>query len=317
MVRTSTAEKHNYFCPECGDGLKRDNSGRGYVAHVSKPHCKFERRQKDDVGPASSTARTPVRATPPEHQLADGVRLCGYSERGIFNALLYEIGFSPNPVNAMVGLLSLIRVPGSSPDFSLLQGAEILVEQSLSDFGDADAILLLHGPGWRSVVFVEGKVKRSQVGNWTVHGAWHEFLIRKKDGKLDSSNLFTQLYHKVRFVTALRDEGIAGLQQGVQFPSCSTQTVRKLGSNPVVERAARMIEKYLGDALYVAVVPDSEEHLADFYSNEFTAGPAADVTGWDSTGWGYLTWAQVEDYCKLHELVNTLRVFEFNRGQIY
>ena len=118
-------------------------------------------------------------------------------------------------------------------------------------------------------------------------------------------------------MTVLRDEGIAGLQQGVRFPSCSTLTVRKLGSNPIVEHAARMIEKYLGDALYVAIVPDSEDHIADFYSNELTAGPAADVTGWDSTGWGYLTWAQVEDYCKRHELVNTLRVFEFNRGEIY
>ena len=159
----------------------------------------------------------------------------------------------------MVGLLSLIRVPGSSPDFSQLQGAEILVEQSLSALGTQTPFFCCTAAGWRSVVFVEGKVKRSQVGNWTAYGAWHEFLIRKKDGKLDSSNLFTQLYHKVRFVTALHDEGIAGLQQGVQFPSCSTQTVRKLGSNPVVERAAGMIEKYLGDALYVAVVPDSED----------------------------------------------------------
>ena len=46
------------------------------------------------------------------------------------------------------------------------------------------------------------------------------------------------------------------------------------------------------------------------------AGPADDVSGWNVNGWGYLTWAQVEDYCR-EQPANTLRVFEFNRGQIY
>lgn len=316
MVRTSTAEKHNYVCPACGDELKQDNAGRGYVMHVSNPHCQFEMGQKDGCRSVAQVVHASSRPAAPEHQPTDGVRVCGYSERGVFNALLYEIGFSRDSIGALAGLLSLIRIPGSSCDLSQLSGAEVLVEQSLSDFGDADAILLLHGPGWRSVVFIEGKVKPSQVGSWTAHGAWREFLARK-GGKLDSSNLFTQFYHKVRFVSSLRREGITGLERGVPFPQCSMKTLRKLGSNPVVGRAARMIEPYASDALYVAVVPDSEANLADFYSNELTAGPADDVTGWDVHGWGYLSWAQVEDYCRAYSLVNTLRVFEFNRGQIY
>jgi len=316
VVRTSTAETHNYRCPWCGDGLKRDNSNRGWVAHVSNPHCQFEKGQKDDVGSGSLLAGELTRTSAPEHQLTDGVRVRGYSERGIFNALLYEIGFSADPLGSLADLLSLIHLPGASRNFSRLEGAEVLMEQSLSDFGDADAILLLHGPDWRSVVFIEGKVKLSQSGRWTTHGEWRRFLARE-DGKLDSSNLFTQLYHKVRFISVLRRDGFAALERGVPFPACSTKTVRKLGANPVVLRAARMIQEYVGDPLYIAVVPDSVTNLASFYGSELATGPGDDVSGWDLSGWGYLSWAQIEEYCQRHGFVNTQRVFDFNRGQIY
>jgi hypothetical protein len=122
-------------------------------------------------------------------------------------------------------------------------GAEILVEQSLSDFGDADAALLLHREDWRLVVFIEGKVKPSQIASWRIETARNAFLGRQ-DGRLDSSNLFTQLYPRVRFIHGLRTLGINGLVQGIAFPACSTKTMRKLGSNPVVRKAAAMIGEY-------------------------------------------------------------------------
>ena len=48
-MRTSTAEKYNYICPKCGDELKRDHKGRGYVSHKTQnnPYCDFERRMRD------------------------------------------------------------------------------------------------------------------------------------------------------------------------------------------------------------------------------------------------------------------------------
>jgi len=315
VVRTSTAEKYNYRCPACGDGLRQDASGKGFVAHVSNRHCQFEKRQRDDSG---SPAAVRVLTGPllPDHEPTGGVRVCGYSERGIFNALLYDIGFSLDPVAALAGLLSLVCVPGAAVDFSGLEGAEVLVEQSLSDFGDADVILLLHGAGWHRVVFIEGKVKPSQRSSWTAQSAWRDFQARRS-GSLDSSNLFTQLYHKVRFISTLRKGGVGALQQGVPFPACSTNELRKLGSNPVVLRAARMIEAYASEAFYVAAVPDSLSNLIDFYAGELAKGPADDVTEWDITGWGFVSWEQVEKYCRQHGLHSTVRTFDFNRGQIY
>ena len=314
MVRTSTAEKHGYRCPECGDELSKDKSGRGHVRHMNNPNCRFEERQRDKD---NSNVSVRDNAVPhPSHEPSDGVRIRGYSERGIFNALLYEIGYAPNPLELLQELLELIHVPTGKPDMRRLAGVEVLIEQSLSDFGDVDAIALLHGQGWRCAVFIEGKVKPSQITSWSIQGAWDIFL-RRKSGKLDSSNLFTQLYHKVRFVSALRKGGIEYLQNGVEFPACSTKQIRKLGSNPVVVRAAKMIDAYKEQALYIAVVPDDSSKLEQFFAQELAHGPGSDVLGWDTTGWGYLCWHDVEGFCKKNEMTNTLRVFKFNEGQIY
>jgi hypothetical protein len=56
--------KHRYRCPVCGDALKHDTTGRGYVAHVSNPRCKFEKGEKDPVGVAVSSASSSANALP-------------------------------------------------------------------------------------------------------------------------------------------------------------------------------------------------------------------------------------------------------------
>ena len=47
MVKTSTAIKHGYVCPACGDELTVDHSNMGYVRHKRNPNCDFERGQRD------------------------------------------------------------------------------------------------------------------------------------------------------------------------------------------------------------------------------------------------------------------------------
>ena len=312
MVRTSTAQQNNFRCPRCGDSLKRDNTGRGWVAHATNRDCLFEKGLKDSVPNSGHSERAPH----PTLKLTDGVSVFGYSERGIINSLIYEIGFSTKPLAALRAFLSLIRFHDRDVDFTGLLGVEVLIEQSLSDFGDADAILLIRGADWHSVVFLEGKVKPSQMGAWRIGDAWRAFLARKK-GKLDSSNLFTQLYHKVRLVEGLRIGGVANVQQGIPLPICSTKTPRKLGNNPVVTRVAELLESYLQNVYYVAILPDSMNNLESFYAGTLGVGLQDDVTNWNTDGWGYVSWKVVEEYCQATGLGNTLRVFDFNRGQIY
>jgi hypothetical protein len=282
---------------------------------MSNQNCRFEAGQRDDSG-SSDPMRSDSAASPPPHEPSEGVKVCGYSERGIFNALLYEIRYAPNALDLLRQLLALVRIPSRGLEIDGLEGVEILVEQSLSDFGDADAILLLHGSDWRCTLFMEGKVKPSQTAGWAIENAWADFL-RPRKGKLDSSNLFTQLYHKVRFISALRTGGVRYLKKGVEFPSSSTKQKRMIGRNPVVVRAAQMIEAYSERAFYVAIVPDASDRLDRFFAEDLVKGPGSDVIGWDTDGWGYLSWQDVEAFCREHEMTNTLRVFYFNKGQIY
>ena len=51
MVRTSTAEKHGYRCPVCGDELSEDKVGRGFVRHKYLPGCLFEKGEYDTYEP--------------------------------------------------------------------------------------------------------------------------------------------------------------------------------------------------------------------------------------------------------------------------
>ena len=311
MVRTSTAEKHGYRCPECDDELSKDNRGKGHVRHMNNPNCRFEEGQRDTDGSHSSIR---VNAVPhPPHEPSGGVRICGYSERGIFNALLYEIGYASNSLELFQDLLELIHVPTGKPDLRKLEGVEVLIEQSLSDFGDADAIVLFHGQDWRCTVFIEGKVKTSQTSRWSINDVWEKF----RKSVSSPSNLFIQLYYKVRFVSALREGGIEYLQRGVEFRDYSTMKIRKIGRNQVVLRAAEMIQAYTEHVLYVVVVPEDSSKLEQFFAQELAHGPESDVLGWDTTGWGYICWHDVEAFCKKHEMTDTLRVFKFNEGQIY
>ncbi len=244
------------------------------------------------------------------------VTICGYSERGAFSALLHEISYSDNAAELLRRFLNLIKTPGRAIEHKTIVSAEVLLEPSLSDFGDADAVALIDGADGRRAIFFEGKVKSSQKATWTVQDEW----IRFKTGlssKLDSSNLFTQLYHKVRFVSALKNTGVRGLQQGIEFPGCSSKNVRKIGKNPVVLRATDLISQYVGHIQYVAVVPDSLQHVDEFFTNELPRLTPQELPGWDISGWGYLCWSDVEMFCRQNGLVNSIRVFEFNYGQIY
>ncbi len=314
-MKTSSAEKYGYRCPKCGDETTQDPSGKGFVRHKTNRKCQFEAGLRDPDGHAPATPQVYSEADAPR-DLPSDLTVRGFSERGIFNALLYEISYAQNSLWLLERLLNLVVVPNGGVNLHGLTGAEILIEQSLSDFGDADAVLLVHGDDWRCAVFMEGKVKPYQQKSWSVRNAWVKFTSGIA-GKLNSSNLFTQLYHKVRFVAALRSGKITALKHGVDFPKCSKKPVRRIGDNHVILRATNLIAPYVHQSLFVAVVPDEPQYVAEFFEHELAAFTPDDLPEWETRDWGYLCWKAVESFCLEHELVNTLRVFEFNRGQIY
>ena len=244
------------------------------------------------------------------------MRILGYSERGLVNSLFFEIAYSQNSELLLYELLSISRFPFLSNYKFSVSDAVILVEQSFSDFGDADSLLLITSEDKSSSVFIEAKVKPFQKKSWSIEDEFDNFINGTKS-KVSSSNLFTQLYHKVRLVTSLRQSGMISIQKGIPFPSSSSKQIRKIGNNQIVLNATKALLEHLDDTLYLAIVPDDRNNLETFYKSGLLEVEPEGYLDWDVSPYGYTTWADVESYCRRNQLENTLSVFEHNQGQIY
>ena len=138
-------------------------------------------------------------------------------------------------LNRLHAFLSLCRFPCHDanvpiPDRTPGSG-RIRIEQSFSDFGDADTLILLEEqaePVQRHSVFLEAKVKTAQKNMWSIREEWQRFRILSRLGQSDS-NLFIQLNAKARLVSSPQ------LLTRVQPALAASPS---LGNNSVVRRAA-------------------------------------------------------------------------------
>jgi hypothetical protein len=103
----------------------------------------------------------------------------------------------------------------------------------------------------------------------------------------------------------------------VQFPRCSSKIYRKIGNNKVVLKAVNQLMGYCKDALFIALAPDDVSNLRNFYADTLKNYSHEEFQEWDIRNWGYLSWAQVEEFCKRYNLEGTLKIFKWNEGQIY
>ena len=249
-----------------------------------------------------------------------GIKLLGYSERGLVNSLFYELSSRDQDGPLLSLLLNPVYFPDGERKFQIDE-AVILIEPSLSDFGDADAVLFIENSGRKQTVFIETKVKTSAKDKWKIHDEFEEFKKGIKNERVSSSNLFTQLYHKRRLIQGISEIGIQALaKEGLAFPRCSTKKdPRKIGSNPVVSRVVERMSYYLDQSFFIGLVPDDAINIrkiapTDFKLAEFENDPN---WHWSTANWGWLEWKAVEEFCKENGLSDTLFNFEHNKGQIY
>jgi hypothetical protein len=258
----------------------------------------------------------------------------GYSERGMINGFFYEMRYSPEALQLLEGFLkegSFPDAPNNNPRsrmgplrFDRLQGATIVVEQSFSDFGDADILILMKGRH-KMAVFVEAKVKTYQAPQWTIQAEWAKFqgllqlscpgLDPKERRRQATSNLFVQLYRKARLVRQVWNPGES-------LPPDAISQRWSLGNNQVIHEAARLLSDYGAVIWYLAIVPDTEENVRTFYEEEFRnfRPDQALLPGWDNIEtWGFMTWERLRRFCLARETVwpDTLANFLYNEGQIY
>ncbi len=248
------------------------------------------------------------------------MNLYGYSERGVLNALLYSLQYAVDN-DAMFNKLLERAIFPLTDDRPPSGTVTVLVEQSLSQFGDTDAVILISSPHGNATVFVEAKVQPAQSGNWHISNQFAEFE-KGLEGTVNSSNLFTQLYHKQRMISCLKQHGLAALQQGIEFPSWSfplksKRRRRKIGTNPVVLRAVEYIRQHSEHVFFLMLIPEQEERAASFFNNTLRTSQFSTVPAWDPASYGYLSWAAVQDFCKEQQLATALDVFTYNKGQIF
>jgi hypothetical protein len=249
-----------------------------------------------------------------------GIKLLGYSERGLVNSLFYELNYKDRGGRLLSLLLNQVYFPDAERKFEINE-ALILIEPSLSDFGDADAVLFIKNFGRKQTIFIETKVKTSQKNNWRIHDEFEEFKRGVENERVSSSNLFTQLYHKQRLIQGIREIGVKALgRDGLAFPKCSTKKgPRKIGSNPVVKKAVKRMREYRDRSFFIGVVPENAVNIRKFAKGELKKwSPGNDPHWrWQTSNWGWLTWKAVKKFCIENNLENTLASFEQNKGQIY
>ncbi len=244
------------------------------------------------------------------------MKIIGYSERGMINALFYEMGHSPQAKNLLENFLALAHFPILTLQSFQVHGATILIEQSFSDFGDADVVLLIDTGKQSESVFIEAKVKSFQNSTWSIDQEYNKFKAGTKS-TVRSSNLFTQLYHKVRLVNGLREGGMDALQVGIPFPTSSSKPLRKIGHNKVVLEAVSRLKAYLDTTYYIALIPEDPARISTFFDHVFRNEPPDNFPEWDVTRYGYMLWSEVAQFCSENDLKKTSEVFAFNQGQIY
>jgi hypothetical protein len=104
------------------------------------------------------------------------MEIFGYSERGIVNALFYEMGRHKEQEAILQGFIKLAKFPFCNEGPIKGQKYIIIIEQSFSDFGDADAIVLIeNNQNKKCMIFIEAKVKTSSKGKWEISREYNKF----------------------------------------------------------------------------------------------------------------------------------------------
>lgn len=233
------------------------------------------------------------------------MKILGYSERGIINSLIFNIG---NDKALMGGFIELIQIP----NLNILEDPKptdytILLEQSFSRFGDADLVVIIHyeKPEDNKVLFIEGKVKTSN-GSWNIQSQFGKYIeYRKDEKKIKPKNywsiLFSQLYLKKLLI-----ENWNEIKNDENFAIKSDYLgERKIGTNKVVLEALELIKCDKKNAYFVGLIPTRQKVFDKFEKKiDFEMS--------------FLLWENVHAFCRKKEkLKDVLAIFEYNKGQIY
>lgn len=225
----------------------------------------------------------------------------GYSERGVINSLIFSIGDDSVLMGKFIALLEISELK----DLGTPEEYIILLEQSFSQFGDADLVIKICYPDSKldKVLFIEGKVKTALRSHWKLENQFARFNLQTEDDKYKdyvgySSNLFFQLHLKKIMSDNADDILKSGFAEEPRF-----EKLRKIGENEIVKKALKIISNC--QAFYIGLVPSSQSDINAFIEEN------------SSTGIHFLPWEKVYQFSKDNNLEKVIMNFDYNENQIF
>lgn len=236
------------------------------------------------------------------------IEVYGYSERGIFNSIVFYLRENPEKMKLFLTVLGIDDTLRDSEDIIYT----LLNEQSFSDFGDSDLVIIAENKqqSTKTVAFVEGKVKTSQ-GNFSLNQNF-EKLKNKEKFEGFSSNIFVQLYYKHLLVEVLKTDKIDTKALNIddifkkKERGSNNKLERSKGNNPIVLKAMDLI-KCAYNYYFIAIMPDTTGFHEKLSQLHFI--PREKVNSFKCVKW--------EDIEK--EFIDSVvsSNFNYNKGQIY
>ena len=225
------------------------------------------------------------------------MKIYGYSERGIVNSIIFNIGDKKKLITEFVKLIPVLSEIDEPDDY------DILLEQSFSKFGTSDLIIIAHyyNPIKNLILFYEAKVKANNK-SWTLDKQFNNFNYqlanREERDKYNVSNLFYQLYLKELLIS-----NIEGLDNNKTIDDI-LNIPRKIGNNEIVKKAVKILIDVRPDCCYyIGIIPSTEEQSKQLDFNKQIIH--------------FLPWNKIEDFAEANKLDKVLETFQFNKGQIY
>jgi hypothetical protein len=233
--------------------------------------------------------------------------IIGYSERGIVNSIAYFLDTNSQYTYNFINILG-ISLPNIEYKYTFL------IEQSFSDFGDSDLIIIIddNKNDKKIIVFIECKIKTYQ-GTFQIISEFNKInnalKISKKTHGI-SSNLFVQLYYKHLLI---KTDGNSAKDTSVNtIFKKHNNNPRILGSNRIVLKAFDKIKK-ASDYYYVAITPRAQNEMDNIEFRKkiksLNLMPEKNV---------YLCyWDNVKTFFDKINADKVKNIFEYNDGQIY
>ena len=243
--------------------------------------------------------------------------ISGYSERGIINSIAYFLDANPHYAYDFILLLG---IPLEKDEYNYT----FLIEQSFSDFGDSDFIIIIENKQrkLKKIVFIESKIKTCQ-GDFKITIEFNKLTNALKNGTKFSgisSNLFVQLYYKYLLI---KTEGNSERDTNVNNIFKKNNNVRRsIGSHRIVND---VFYKYIKidpnenfennkDKYYFVAITSTAP--ADMDDNQFKKN-IDDLKLMPSNNTFLVYWGNIKKYFETIKAVKVLDVFEYNEGQIY